>query len=371
MFDLVDFSLPDGSYQIQVMAMGRWGEYLDSDFSDYVIYEARFEAAPLVFNDQTLAGGTVGASYSANIAPATGGSGSYTYTLASGTLPSGLTLSAAGAVRGTPGAAVSAHTFVVRATDTITGAIATATFTITVVEGGGSGPAGPGPGTGPSPGSDSGLVPDEDEEEDIENGKTPVIDAPPALDNPFEDISEGSWCYDDVMYVYHNGLMTGTSATPMLFSPLQDLNRAMIVTILYRYENEPGVDGLDNPFDDVIMDTWYTDAVIWAAANGIVLGYEGMFDPLGNITRQDLAAILVRYADFKEAELPSVRAYQGFDDDEAIAEYAKDAVVACFEAGVINGKDGNIFDPRGNATRAEAAAMLHRFLLLFEDAPED
>jgi len=149
----------------------------------------------------------------------------------------------------------------------------------------------------------------------------------------------------------------------MLFSPGLALSRAMVVTILYRLEGEPDVSDLDNPFDDVAAGLWYTDAVKWAADAGIVQGYGGgRFGPTDNITRQDLAVILMRYADHNDLEPTAIRDYEGFNDDDAIAAYAKDAVTLCFEIGVINGRDGNVFDPRGNATRAEAAAMLQRFI---------
>lgn len=183
--------------------------------------------------------------------------------------------------------------------------------------------------------------------------------------NPFTDVIEGAWYYDDVRYVYENGLMTGTSADK--FSPESALTRGMIVTILYRHAGEPDVSGLTNPFGDVAEGQWYTNAVKWAADNGIVDGYgNGRFGPDDNITRQDLAVILVRCADFAGIGLSVARAYPGFSDDADMAGYAKGAVERLFKAGVINGKTGNLFDPQGQAARAETAAMLHRMLAATE-----
>jgi hypothetical protein len=148
--------------------------------------------------------------------------------------------------------------------------------------------------------------------------------------------------------MYENGLMNGTSTDQMLFSPNIPLSRAMIATILYRQEGEPGVSDLTNPFSDVPEEAWYTNAVIWMAENDIVKGYPGgRFAPSDNIERQDLAVMLIRYADFKEIDLPANNQYQSFKDEASIAEYAIDAVRRCFEAGIINGKnDGSIFDPQ-------------------------
>jgi len=176
----------------------------------------------------------------------------------------------------------------------------------------------------------------------------------------FSDVLTSDWFYGDVEYVYKRSLMLGTAENT--FSPKINLTRGMIVTILYRLENLPGVDGLENPFSDVAASQYYTNAVIWAADNEVVTGYNGLFRPNDNVTRQELAAILYRYAGFAVIELPVLREYPGFDDDSIIADYAKDAVQALYEAEVINGRPGNVFDPKGNATRAEAAAMLHRFL---------
>ena len=187
----------------------------------------------------------------------------------------------------------------------------------------------------------------------------------PTPTNPFVDVFENDWFYDDVLYVYEKGLMTGTSTNPMMFSPNENLTRAMIVTILYRIAGEPSVTGQTNPFTDVPAGQWYTNAVIWAANNKVVEGYgDGRFGPNDDITREQLATILDRYAAFAKITLPDERAYPGFSDDAKIAEYAKASVQRLYKSGLINGKPNNLFDPQGNATRAEAAKLFHTFLEL-------
>ena len=178
--------------------------------------------------------------------------------------------------------------------------------------------------------------------------------------NPLNDVHEDDWFFIDVMYAFTRGLTTGTSEDT--FSPNDTLTRGMLVTILYREAEEPDVSELTNPFGDV-GDEYYSNAIIWASENGIVTGYgNGSFGPDDELTRQDLAVMLIRYAGLLNYTLPTVRAYEGFDDEALISDYAKIAVETLHEAGIINGKGEGIFDPLGSATRAELVAMLHRFL---------
>jgi len=204
----------------------------------------------------------------------------------------------------------------------------------------------------------------------------PVVVIPPdppplTVAPPLTDVDKDAWFYDDVVYVYEKGLMTGTGADT--FSPYGNLTRGMIVTILYRMEGEPDVDGLANPFDDVAEGQYYTNAIKWGADNGIVKGYGNRrFGPSENVTREQLAAILLRYMNFKEINLPVTMQWIIFADEADIAGYAMDAIQTLNKLGVINGVGKNadgqvIIKPKGNATRAEAAAMLHRFLLLTEE----
>jgi hypothetical protein len=184
---------------------------------------------------------------------------------------------------------------------------------------------------------------------------------PPPYVNPFTDVAAGAWYYDDVRFVRENGLMNGTAADR--FSPELPITRGMIVTILYRHAGERNVDSLNNPFDDVAESQYYADPVKWAAESGIVEGVgTRQFAPDKRITRQDLAVILYRYAACIGAEPPTVRPPQEFTDAAEISGYAGEAVMALYRAGILNGKDGGVFDPRGAASRAESAAMLHRFI---------
>ncbi|MDR1206323.1 MAG: S-layer homology domain-containing protein [Peptococcaceae bacterium] len=177
---------------------------------------------------------------------------------------------------------------------------------------------------------------------------------------PFTDVRAADWFFYDVTYAYINNLMTGTAADT--FSPNASLTRGMTVTILHRHAGSPVVSGADT-FGDVSVGMYYTDAVNWAAANNIVSGYgNGRFGPGDDITREQLAAILARYVDFAGIILPLTRNDSSFADNADIAGYAKGAVETLFKAGIIGGKPGNLFDPKGGAMRAEAAAMLHRLL---------
>jgi len=161
--------------------------------------------------------------------------------------------------------------------------------------------------------------------------------------------------------------MNGTSESPPLFSPSLPTTRGMIVTILYRLRGNPDTSALPNPFIDVAAGAWYFDAVKWAAANGVVSGYGGgKFGPADSITREQLATILNNYAILAGSSLPVAKEYQAFADEARIAGYAKGAVERLFKAGVVGGKQGNSFDPRGNATRAEVASMLARFIAASE-----
>jgi|GEM_PF-2343362 len=191
----------------------------------------------------------------------------------------------------------------------------------------------------------------------------PQPPAHPSVPNPFADVNAGQWFYDDVVFAYSNNLMGPTALNPMVFSPNLNLNRAMIVTILHRREGTPAPSSTVIPFNDVPAGQWFTTAIIWAAENNIVSGIGGgRFAPNANITRQDLAVILMRYADHIGVNFPTVTTYSPFADNHMIAGYARDAVRDAVEAGIIGGTTGNRFAPLENATRAQTAAMLRRFI---------
>lgn len=175
---------------------------------------------------------------------------------------------------------------------------------------------------------------------------------------PFTDVSETAWYYDDVRYAYENGLMTGTAETA--FSPSDETDRAMIVTILWRLEGSPESAGAG--FDDVAAGAYYADAVAWASGNGIVEGYEdGNFRPSNVITREELATIIYRYAAFKEYDMTASADLSSFTDADQISSYALSALRWANAEGLVNGVGGNLIDPKGSAQRSQVAAIFSRF----------
>ena len=178
---------------------------------------------------------------------------------------------------------------------------------------------------------------------------------------PFTDVSQSDWFYNDVYYVYINGIMEGTGAT--IFNPNLFTTRAMIVTMLYRLENEPAVGGT-NPFGDVTNGKWYTEAIKWAYKNKIVEGYTPtQFGPNDTITREQLAAILYRYAKYKGYDLSAGESTNilSFTDANKVSSYAVTAVQWAVGEGLINGVTPTTLSPKTGATRAQVAAILHRF----------
>ena len=176
---------------------------------------------------------------------------------------------------------------------------------------------------------------------------------------PFPDVTEGDWFYDAVRYAYETGLMDGVGDS--LFAPNSDTTRAQLVTILYRLEGEPEVSGTSG-FTDVEAGTWYTDAVAWAAANGIVNGVsETEFAPGKNITREQLATILFRYAEAKGYDVSARADLSAYPDADQIQSYAAESVAWAVAEGLIQGFEDNTLRPAGNATRAQIATILMRF----------
>ena len=183
---------------------------------------------------------------------------------------------------------------------------------------------------------------------------------PDIVVNPFTDVSEKDWFYNDAMFVYKNGLMLGTSKT--LFSPHGTVTRGMMATILWRMEGSLAPKG-ENSFTDVEAGRWYADAITWAAENGIFAGYSmDKFGPDDPITREQLTAIFYRYADYKGYKLTITGNLDKFEDADKITDYAKTVMQWAVGNGLIKGKSENLLDPQGTATRAEIAAMLHRFV---------
>ncbi|MBS4879823.1 MAG: S-layer homology domain-containing protein [Firmicutes bacterium] len=176
---------------------------------------------------------------------------------------------------------------------------------------------------------------------------------------PFGDVKSADWFYNDVKYVYEKGMMAGTAAD--VFAPNATTTRAMIVTILYRLEGSPAVTGT-SAFVDVPAGQWYTDAVNWAAANQIVKGTSATtFAPNDSITREQMTAILYRYAQYKGYDMTKKADLSGYSDNSQVSAYAKDALAWANAAKLINGVTNTTLAPQGNATRAQVSAILHRF----------
>lgn len=176
---------------------------------------------------------------------------------------------------------------------------------------------------------------------------------------PFTDVREADWFYDDVVYAYENGLFSGTSDTT--FSPNASMTRAMLVTVLYRLEGQPTVSGRSG-FSDVKLNSYYEDAVTWAADNGIVNGTGATtFSPNANVTREQMAAILYRYAQYKQYGTTASASLNGFSDAAKVSAYAKAPLSWAVAEKLVNGSEGRLL-PTGNATRAQVAAILHRFV---------
>ena len=177
---------------------------------------------------------------------------------------------------------------------------------------------------------------------------------------PFADVPSGSWYYDDVAYVFDTGLMTGLTVTA--FGPNLSTTRGMIVTILWRMENEPAAKH-GCPFADVRRGSYYEQAIAWASENGIVTGFDAStFAPDRAITREQLAAILFRFAAYRGMDAVTLREnLSSFQDQAAISAYAVSALNWAVGEGLMQGT-GDKLEPTGSATRAQVAAMLRRFM---------
>ena len=179
------------------------------------------------------------------------------------------------------------------------------------------------------------------------------------VDEPFLDVNEGDWFYDAVAYAYENGLMDGVGGNR--FAPNSATTRAQLVTILYRLEGQPAVSG-DLPFTDVEAGTWYTNAVGWAAQNGIVNGVgDDTFAPGNDLTREQLVTILYRYAESKGYDVSASADLAGYPDGEEIQAYAREAMAWAVAENIIQGMEDDTLKPAGNASRAQIATILMRF----------
>ena len=176
---------------------------------------------------------------------------------------------------------------------------------------------------------------------------------------PFTDVSADDWFYDPVCYVYSQGLMTGTSATT--FEPNISLSRAMLVAVLHRLEGNPQASAGD--FTDVADGDWYAQAVNWAASVGVVNGFDdGTFQPNAAITREQLAAILRNYAVYKGMDVTATGSLSTYTDANSVSDWAKESVEWVVGSGLLGGYEDNTLRPQGDTMRAEASAMLQRYL---------
>lgn len=183
---------------------------------------------------------------------------------------------------------------------------------------------------------------------------------PPVWENPYTDVPEGKWYYDAVKYVSENGLMNGISDT--VFAPDAGLTRGMLVTVLWRAEGEPQAQSAHG-FGDVADGRYYAPAVAWAKENGIVTGVTNtVFAPDNNITREQIAAIIYRYAQYKGYDVSAQADLDGFEDSQQISNYAKTPMSWANATGLITGMTATTLAPQGNATRAQIATVLMRFI---------
>ncbi len=190
------------------------------------------------------------------------------------------------------------------------------------------------------------------------DGKQPV-----AL--PFTDVDK-HWALEAIQFVYEHSLMNGTSATT--FSPNSEMTRAMFVTVLYRMEGQPPA-GTANSFTDVPEGQWYTEAVKWAAANSIVNGMSpATFQPNANVTREQMAALMYRYAKYKGYDIAAAAELGGYTDGAQVHDWAYRAMQWANGTGLIQGRTDTTLVPAGTATRGENATILMRFLRHFEAA---
>ena len=190
-----------------------------------------------------------------------------------------------------------------------------------------------------------------------------VVHANTENSNTFVDVTNTDWYYSDVQYVQNNKLMTGTSETE--FSPSGATTRGMIVTILWRVEGEPVVEGKD--FEDVAPDEWYSKAVAWASNNQIVSGYsETEFGPNDTATREQLATIMYRYASYKKCDLSKKADLDKYKDKDEISYYAVESIEWANANGIISGTSETTISPKDNVLRSQVAAILRRFCEKFE-----
>ncbi len=213
-----------------------------------------------------------------------------------------------------------------------------------------------------SGGGGGGVSVKEDDKVEKPEEEKPVESEPEIVftEDTFLDVNKGDWFYDSVKFVYENGIFSGTTNG---FEPNTNMSRAMIVSVLYRMSGETNKTD-NNPFSDVLENAWYSDSIKWAAENNIVSGIsDNEYNPQGDVTREQLSAILYRYAVHKGYDVSGIENVDisSYQDAENVSGYAKDSVKYVVSKGIMSGKSGEILAPSDRATRAEVASMLKRF----------
>lgn len=220
-----------------------------------------------------------------------------------------------------------------------------------------------GGGTGNAGGTGGGTSRPEEKQPETQQPSAPD---PGNFTLPFSDVGPQDWFYEAVRFVYARGMMSGTAADQ--FSPQQTTTRGMIVTILHRLEGSPASEG-GAAFYDVAADAYYAQSVAWASANGIVNGFgDGSFRPNDPITREQMAAIFMRYARYRGVDVSAQASLDAFPDQGKVSSYAREAMAWSVSAGLISGMDG-LLAPAGSATRAQAATILMRLCVNVLEAP--
>ena len=200
---------------------------------------------------------------------------------------------------------------------------------------------------------------DKEETKTEETGKeTETPEKPVFTETTFADVKKDDWHYNCVKYVYENNLMQGTDNG---FEPESKMSRAMLVTVLYRMAKPESVESTHN-FKDVAKGQWYSDAVAWAAANGIVSGISATeFAPDSDISREQMALIIYRFAKMQGYNVSDVADISSFADTDDVSEWAMDAICWANEVELVNGTSETTLSPKATATRAQVAAILMRF----------
>ena len=219
----------------------------------------------------------------------------------------------------------------------------------------GNTPIGPGNPVNPPSGDNSSAGNGNDGE-----GSAAGVDDKTVANIVFADVAKDAWYYDAVLFAVTHGLFEGTGGDK--FSPDAAMTRAMLVTVLYRLAGSPSVSGT-NTFADVENGQWYTDAIIWANQNGIVTGYDnGLFGTNDNITREQMAAILYRYAEYQGYDISAEGDLSDYSDAESVSTWAEAAMGWASAEGLITGVTETTLSPSGSATRAQVATILMRFV---------